>query len=126
MTEHKATALLSAYEHVRRTGEAIRKAGRIFGVPESTLRTRLNNPNLFKSRQGHPRIFSMAEEAQLADPLWLDLAMDTVGGRCLIRQQIWPKKLVLTKSLKRTGIMVLSKDSLTYQYKSLKNVKCQE
>ena len=112
----------------RRTGEAIRKAGRMFGVPESTLRTRLNNPNLFKSRQGHPRIFSMAEEAQLADHCkkWPDLAMDTVGGSCLIWQQIWPQKLVLTKSLKRTGIMVSSKDSLTYQYKSLKNVKCQE
>ena len=60
-----SSALMSAYHHVKRTGDAIRKAGRMFGVPESTLRRRLNNPET--QSVGHPTLFSGAEENELAD-----------------------------------------------------------
>ena len=63
----RASALLGAYQHVKRTGDAIRKAGRMFGVPETTLRRRLSNPEVFNKGVGHPPMFSRAEEAHLAE-----------------------------------------------------------
>ena len=63
----RTPALLSAYHHVKRTGDAVRKAGRMFGVHELTLRDRLSNPDLFNKHVGHPNVFSRAEEAHLEE-----------------------------------------------------------
>ena len=60
-----SSALMSAYHHVKRTGDAIRKAGRMFGVPESILRRRLNNPEIVTQSVGHPTLFSRAERMNL-------------------------------------------------------------
>ena len=63
----RASALLGAYQHVKRIGDAIRKAGRMFGVPETTLRRRLSNPEVSNKGVWHPPMFSRAEEAHLAE-----------------------------------------------------------
>ncbi|KAJ8320728.1 hypothetical protein KUTeg_002315 [Tegillarca granosa] len=60
-------ALRNVYNTVKRTGDSIRKSAKMFGIPESTLRSRLKNPDLFDSKVGHPTIFTKAEETQLAE-----------------------------------------------------------
>ena len=49
-------------------GTEIRRAGRLYGIPESTLRRRMkpNRPNSGKGA-GHPTLFNEAEENLLAN-----------------------------------------------------------
>jgi hypothetical protein len=65
--DSSSTPLLNAIHHVKNIGDYVRKTARMFGVAESTLRSRLAAPNPIKSRVGHPTTFSQAEESQLAD-----------------------------------------------------------
>ena len=48
-----------------RNGTKVRRAGRLYGIPESSLRRRMR-PNSGK-RKGHPTLFNEAEENLLAN-----------------------------------------------------------
>ena len=59
--DSNTVALLNAYHHVKRTGDAIRKAGKMFD------RRMLSNSDTLTLNVGPQTMFSRAEEAQLAD-----------------------------------------------------------
>ena len=61
-----SSALMSAYHHEKRKGDAMHLAGRMFGVPGSTVKRRLSNPEIVTQSVGHPTLFSRPEENHLA------------------------------------------------------------
>ena len=56
-----------AYKAVKKKGYVVRKAARLHGLPESTLRWRLTNQKGEDVKQGGPTIFSRTQEEMLAD-----------------------------------------------------------
>ncbi|XP_046550978.1 MFS-type transporter clz9-like isoform X1 [Haliotis rubra] len=62
----KNERLREAFQDVLDKGIAVRKAARVHGIPESTLRGRLNNPKGLDVKVGAPPIFSPTQEGELA------------------------------------------------------------
>ncbi|XP_053389346.1 uncharacterized protein LOC128552342, partial [Mercenaria mercenaria] len=59
-------AVHNAHEHLKRTGDSIRKSAKLYSIPESTLRRHINQPYLTESCAGRPTVFTKLEEQQLA------------------------------------------------------------
>ena len=60
-------ALLSAYKAAKEQKVAIRAAARNFGVPDSTLRDKLNGRKTLNATEGRPTVLTTEQEKMLAN-----------------------------------------------------------